>query len=83
MAGALNADDNASGHDFHPHVTVARWRRGAGGGHRAVHAVAELAEFTGRWWTAGEVVLYRSDQKGPSGPVYTPLDRVTLAGEQG
>jgi 2'-5' RNA ligase len=83
LADALNADNNAAEYDFAPHVTVARWRRGAAGSRSAVRAVHELADFRGTPWTAGEAVLFRSDQPGGRGPVYTPLDRVTLAGKQG
>ncbi|WP_158073572.1 RNA 2',3'-cyclic phosphodiesterase [Actinophytocola xanthii] len=87
MAGALNADANAGVLDFTAHVTVARWRRGSGGGERGMLAAGSLADFAGAPWTAGEVVLFRSDQgtpeQGRSGPVYTPLDRVTLASKQG
>ena len=83
LADALNADNNAAEYDFAPHVTVARWRRGAVGSRSAIRAVHELADFHGPAWTAGEVVLFRSDQPGGRGPVYTPLDRVALAGKQG
>jgi RNA 2',3'-cyclic 3'-phosphodiesterase len=94
MAAALNADANAGVLDFTAHVTVARWRRGSGGGERAMLAVGALADFAGSPWTAGEVVLFRSDQERADqdrsergrprpGPVYTPLDRVTLASKQG
>jgi 2'-5' RNA ligase len=76
LAGALNADANASRYDFNAHVTIARWRS-------AIRAVHELAEYCGSWWTAAEVVLFRSDQTGGEGPVYTPLDRVPLASRQG
>jgi RNA 2',3'-cyclic 3'-phosphodiesterase len=83
MGTALNADNDASEHDFAPHVTIARWRRGAEGNRSAVRVVHDLAEYHGSWWTVSEVVLFRSDQTGADGPVYTPLDRVTLASEQG
>ncbi len=82
MAGALNADTNADRFDFSPHVTVARWRRGASGSELAIHAVAALAEFIGTWWSVTELVLFRSDQ-ADTAPVYTPLDRVPLASTQG
>jgi RNA 2',3'-cyclic 3'-phosphodiesterase len=87
LAGALNADTNGGEHDFSAHLTVARWRRGAAGGRGAIRAVHELAGYSGSWWTASEVVLFRSDTRrneaGEQGPVYTPLDRVALASEQG
>jgi len=82
LAEALNADTNASRYDFNAHVTLARWRRGAAGSRSAIRAVHELAEYCGSWWTAHEVVLFRSDQAGGEGPVYTPLDRVPLATRQ-
>lgn len=83
LAGALNADANASRYDFNAHVTIARWRRGAAGSHSAIRAVHELSDYLGSWWTAAEVVLFRSDQSGGEGPVYTALDRVPLASKQG
>ena len=87
LAGALNADHNAREHDFAAHLTVARWRRGAAGSRGAIRAVHELAGYAGSWWTASEVVLFRSDtrsnQAGEQAPVYTPLDRVPLASKQG
>ncbi|HEV7647041.1 MAG TPA: RNA 2',3'-cyclic phosphodiesterase [Actinophytocola sp.] len=83
LAGALNADNNASQFDFTAHVTVARWRRGAAGSSSAIRAVHDLSDYYGSWWTAAEVVLFRSDQTGGEGPVYTALDRVTLASKQG
>jgi RNA 2',3'-cyclic 3'-phosphodiesterase len=82
LAAALNADNN-SRFDFTAHVTIARWRRGAAGSRSAIRAVHELTGYDGSWWTATEVVLFRSDQDGGEGPVYTPLDRVTLASKQG
>ncbi len=87
LARALNADTNADQYDFTPHLTVARWRRGAAGSGSAIRVVHELSEFCGSWWTAAEAVLFRSDTGGGAGggagPVYTPLDRVALAGGQG
>jgi 2'-5' RNA ligase len=87
LAGALNADRNASEYDFTAHVTVARWRRGAAGSRSAIRAVRVLGDYHGSWWQAGEVVLFRSDTAtGPDtgqGPVYTPLARVPLASSQG
>jgi 2'-5' RNA ligase len=86
LAGALNADNNAGQHEFTAHVTVARWQRGAAGSSSAVRAVHHLADYHGGWWAATDVVLFRSDQTGgadaAAGPVYTALDRVTLAGTQ-
>lgn len=86
LASALNADTNADRFDFTAHVTVARWRRGAAGNERAIRAVHALSDFTGSWWSAGEVVLFRSDPPGDGpgrAPVHTPLERVPLASKQG
>jgi RNA 2',3'-cyclic 3'-phosphodiesterase len=87
MAGALNADGGASESDRTAHLTIARWRRGAPGSRGAIKAVRDLSDYRGHWWTATEVVLFRSDtvtdDTGTTGPVYTALDRVALAGEQG
>ena len=83
LAGALNADRNTSDYDFTAHVTVARWRRGATGSRSAIQAVQGLADYQGSWWHAGEVVLFRSDQAGGAGPVYTALARVPLASRPG
>jgi RNA 2',3'-cyclic 3'-phosphodiesterase len=85
LAGALNADNNADRFDFTPHVTVARWRRGASGSALAIRAVHALTDFASGWWPVTEVVLFRTDPAENSGraPVYTPLDRVPLASKQG
>jgi RNA 2',3'-cyclic 3'-phosphodiesterase len=71
----------ADPYDFVPHVTIARWRRGAAGSAAAAAAVAALAGYASEWWTVTEVVLFRSDPS-PEGVTYTPLDRVALAGKQ-
>lgn len=83
LAGALNADNNAGQYEFTAHVTVARWRRGAAGSASAIRAVHDLSGYQGSWWSATDVVLFRSDQEGAHGPVYAALDRVTLASTQG
>lgn len=86
LAGALNADANAGRFEFVPHVTVARWRRGAAGSDLAIAAVHELTDYLGPWWSVSEVVLFRSDQESREAgapPVHTPLARVPLAGTQG
>jgi 2'-5' RNA ligase len=60
---------------FHPHVTVARWRRG-----RPRRAVSQrLAGFSGPVWTAAEVALVRS-VPGAGGSTYSTLHRVPLVG---
>lgn len=71
----------ADPYDFVPHVTIARWRRGAAGSAAAAEVVAALAGYASEWWTVAEVVLFRSDPN-PDGVTYTPLDRVPLAGKQ-
>ncbi|HEX2132117.1 MAG TPA: RNA 2',3'-cyclic phosphodiesterase [Actinophytocola sp.] len=85
MGGVLGADitagPDADRFDFTPHLTVARWRRGAARSERAIHAVAALTDFASSWWPVTEVALFRSDRDG-SGPVYTALDRVSLASTQ-
>ncbi|MPZ81485.1 MAG: RNA 2',3'-cyclic phosphodiesterase [Actinophytocola sp.] len=83
VADAMNADNNANRYDFAAHVTIARWRRGAAGSQSAIRAVHALSDYFGTWWSATEVVLFRSEQTGEEGPVYTPLDRVALASKQG
>jgi 2'-5' RNA ligase len=60
---------------FKSHLTLGRVRSGRGRG-RLVDALAEL-KIQPIEFTAGEVVLYRSDLK-PTGPVYTPLGRLPL-----
>jgi 2'-5' RNA ligase len=67
---------------FVPHVTVARWKRGAAGNEVATRAAAALDGYRGRWWLTSEVVLFRSDLT-PEGPVHTALDRVALSGAPG
>jgi RNA 2',3'-cyclic 3'-phosphodiesterase len=85
MAGALKADADAL--EFTAHLTVARWRRGSGGGELATLAGAALNDFASSPWSVGEVILFHSGHGEPEqaqeGPVYTPLDRVTLASKQG
>ena len=71
----------ADPYDFVPHVTLARWRRGAAGSAAAAETVAALAGYASEWWTVPEVVLFRSDA-GQDGATYTALDRVPLAGKQ-
>ncbi|WP_424185549.1 2'-5' RNA ligase family protein [Actinokineospora sp. G85] len=71
IAGA--ADAEAGGHGtYRPHVTVARWARGADRVPGDALA-ARLADYTGPWWTPSELVLYASEQGR-----YTPVERVRL-----
>lgn len=55
---------------YHPHLTVARWR-----GSRP--DLSGLGDYAGPEWVAGEVVLFEST-RGPTGPVYTALERFPL-----
>lgn len=82
IAGALiDVGGLADPREFVPHVTVARWRRGAAGTAAAAEVMTALGGFTSEWWSVDELVLFRSDP-GPDGSVYTALDRVRLAGKQ-
>ncbi|GDY30513.1 RNA 2',3'-cyclic phosphodiesterase [Gandjariella thermophila] len=74
---ALRRVAQAAGNDpreFRPHLTVARWS--AGRPDRAALR-ALLADYTGPWWTPGELVLVRSELR-PGGPRYTDLAHVAL-----
>jgi RNA 2',3'-cyclic 3'-phosphodiesterase len=77
VAAAARPEDQTDELEFRPHVTVARWRRGPYRNPLAEQASRALASYTGPWWTATEVVLFRS-QLRPDGPVYSALERVQL-----
>lgn len=73
-AAAGTGDDRRS---FHPHLTIARWRRRRPP--PAIGGVAEaLADYTGPSWLAHEVVLF-SSELGHRGPVYTARQHFPLA----
>ncbi|WP_118135368.1 RNA 2',3'-cyclic phosphodiesterase [Oceanicella sp. SM1341] len=59
---------------FIPHVTLARFRPGEGGGADLVRWIAARAGFSAGPWSAESFCLYRSDL-GRSGSVYTELVR--------
>ncbi len=63
---------------FHPHLTLARWKRRSA--QRPARRVAEaLADFRGPRWRADEVVLM-SSVRDHHGPTYTVQHRAPLAG---
>jgi RNA 2',3'-cyclic 3'-phosphodiesterase len=59
---------------FTAHVTVARWRDRDT---LRTEAARQLDGYAGPWFTAGEVLLMRSDH-GEGGPRYTVLQRLPL-----
>lgn len=61
LASAAGADDDPR--PYHPHLTLARWRRDRGRRAAAEAAVAaeSLASFRGAAWQVAEVVLIRSE----------------------
>lgn len=62
---------------FHPHLTIARWRRRRPP--PAIGRVIEaLADYTGPSWQAHEVVLF-SSELSHRGPVYTARQHFRLA----
>jgi len=62
--------------EFRPHLTVARSRRGRGG--RAIgDLVRRMTAYSGPEWTAGEVILFRSEPE-EEGQRYTVVDRIAL-----
>ncbi|SDC31413.1 RNA 2',3'-cyclic phosphodiesterase [Actinokineospora iranica] len=69
------ADAAAGGHArYTPHLTVARCPKGSP---LAEGMARALGDYRGPEWTAGELVLFRSEL-GSAGPVYTPVDQVRL-----
>ncbi|GGM38414.1 RNA 2',3'-cyclic phosphodiesterase [Longimycelium tulufanense] len=63
---------------YRPHLTVARWSRGR----PDTTAIRELlADYTGPWWVADEVLLVRSELHGAQGSTYSRLERVPLQRE--
>lgn len=62
---------------FHPHITIARWRRRRPP--PAIGRVIEaLADYTGPSWQATEIVLF-SSELSHRGPVYTARQHFPLA----
>lgn len=73
-AAAGTGDDRRP---FHPHLTIARWRRRRPP--PAIGRVAEaLADYTGPSWQAHEVVLF-SSELSHRGPAYTARQHFPLA----
>jgi RNA 2',3'-cyclic 3'-phosphodiesterase len=64
-------------HEFRPHMTVARWRRGPDRNPLAERAALALGDYTGPWWLPPELVLFSSQLK-PDGPVYLAVERIPL-----
>lgn len=74
LAAAAGAD--AEERPYHPHLTLARWRRTGGRSGRAL--AAALAKHRSRAWRAEEVVLMRS-QLSRAGARYTAQRRFPLS----
>ncbi|MDU9004184.1 RNA 2',3'-cyclic phosphodiesterase [Sedimentitalea todarodis] len=62
---------------FHPHVTLARMRPGAGRGDRIANAIATLNDLLFPATPVSSFSLYRSDLH-PDGPIYHELARYDL-----
>lgn len=75
QAGGLGPADKP----FRPHLTLGRVKSPRGV-NRALKILEELAEGSFGDFTAGELVLFKSELH-PSGAVYTPLKKVELGGE--
>lgn len=60
--------------DYHPHLTVARWRNGRP---ERDALTAAVAGYSGPWFTPDAVVLLRSEP-GQGGPTYTMVERLPL-----
>lgn len=77
VAAAAKADDGVDELEFHPHVTVARWRRGPDRNPLAERAALALGDYTGPWWVPRDLVLFSSQLK-PDGPIYSAVERIPL-----
>lgn len=64
-----------------PHLTMGRLRRGGKPPAALVRLFRENAEFVAGRTRVCQVILF-SSQLTPKGPIYTPLDRAPLRGEQ-
>ncbi|WP_069108800.1 RNA 2',3'-cyclic phosphodiesterase [Jiangella alba] len=87
LAGSASAAGRRTGvgtddrQRFRPHVTLARARGRDGADLRPY--VARLESYTGPWWDADAVTLFRSRPGGPGhGPRYEPLARFALTGRR-
>lgn len=78
--GALAMALRGSGDDkpFHPHLTLARWKRRSAQ-RPARRVAASLADFRGPRWQADDVVLM-SSVRDHHGPTYTVEHRAPLVG---
>ncbi|WP_424987931.1 RNA 2',3'-cyclic phosphodiesterase [Microbulbifer sp. S227A] len=63
---------------FHPHVTLARLRPGAGGADRIAAAIAGLGDVQFPMMTVRSMSLFHSDLR-PAGPIYHELARYDLS----
>ncbi|WP_053204638.1 RNA 2',3'-cyclic phosphodiesterase [Jiangella muralis] len=89
LAGSASAAGRRTGvgtddrQRFRPHVTLARARARARDDADLLPYVARLASYTGPWWDADAVTLFRSRPGGPGhGPRYEPLARLALTGRR-
>jgi 2'-5' RNA ligase len=64
---------------FRPHITLGRFRQGAGGGDELGRIMSRYKDIESAKCRFTDLAFYRSDLK-PSGPVYSELGRWTLAG---
>jgi RNA 2',3'-cyclic 3'-phosphodiesterase len=77
VAGRLHeAGMTTESREFHPHLTLARWRSSRPGDRRSILSQDQAADVAGVDVT--HVTLYRS-QLSPQGPSYTALARARLA----
>jgi len=74
-AGCPPKDDR-----FTPHVTIARARRDSRRGLDLREPIRQYADWSAGSWTVAEVVTFQSDLT-PKGPIYSPLSRARLDGE--
>jgi 2'-5' RNA ligase len=65
---------------FTPHVTIARANRNSRQGVDLRGPIRQYAAWSAGSWTVAEVVTFRSDPT-PKGPIYSPLGRARLVGE--
>ena len=66
---------------FRPHLTLGRFRKGAGGGNLLDTIVEKPPDIEAGPWAMKELVLFKSELK-PTGPVYTRLCSWPLTGEK-
>ncbi|WP_034272454.1 RNA 2',3'-cyclic phosphodiesterase [Haloechinothrix halophila] len=78
LADALRGPVDADTKPFHPHLTLARWKRRSAQ-RPARRIAAALADYRSQRWQADEVVLM-SSVRDRHGPTYTVEYRAPLAG---